>query len=99
MIQLMPPLMQQQQHLQQTPDDMLVIFGLGNPGPEYEGTRHNAGVETLEKLAASYHAKLVRRCFSSYKTCIITSESGKKGFSSYLHERLWACGAEDCQGR
>ena len=79
MIQLMmPPLTQQQQHLQQTPDDMLVIFGLGNPGPEYEGTRHNAGVETLEKLAASYHAKLVRRCFSSYKTCIITSESGKK---------------------
>ena len=78
MIRLMHPLRQQQRHLQQTPDDMLVIFGLGNPGPDYDGTRHNAGVETLEQLAASYHAKRVRRCFSSYKTCVITSENGKK---------------------
>lgn len=78
MNQLMHQRMRQQQHLLQTPDGMLIIFGLGNPGPEYEGTRHNAGVETLEKLAASYRAKLVRRCFSSYRTCIITSECGNK---------------------
>lgn len=57
---------------------MLVVFGLGNPGSKYEGTRHNAGVETLERLAASYHARLVRRCLSSYRTCVVESSCGQK---------------------
>ena len=56
---------------------MLVIFGLGNPGSKYEGTRHNAGVETLRRLAASCHKKLTRRCFSSYQSCVVTTEAGR----------------------
>ncbi|MCU1344810.1 MAG: aminoacyl-tRNA hydrolase [Acidimicrobiia bacterium] len=32
-----------------TPADLLVI-GLGNPGKEFHGTRHNMGVEVLEEL-------------------------------------------------
>ena len=29
-----------------------LILGIGNPGPEYEGTRHNIGFEILDQLAA-----------------------------------------------
>lgn len=31
--------------------EMRIIAGLGNPGKEYEGTRHNAGFIALDKIA------------------------------------------------
>ncbi|GGG78441.1 aminoacyl-tRNA hydrolase [Corynebacterium pelargi] len=33
---------------------MHVIVGLGNPGPKYEGTRHNIGAAALKELAERY---------------------------------------------
>lgn len=33
---------------------MYIIAGLGNPGKQYEGTRHNAGFMTLDVLADRY---------------------------------------------
>lgn len=36
-------------------DSFYLIVGLGNPGREYEGTRHNAGFETLDELIDMYH--------------------------------------------
>jgi len=36
----------------------LLVVGLGNPGDEYEGTRHNIGADAVTRLVARHHGTL-----------------------------------------
>lgn len=37
-----------------------LLVGLGNPGKEYENTRHNAGFMALDKIAQKHHTEIKR---------------------------------------
>ena len=38
--------------------NMVIIAGLGNPSGKYEGTRHNAGFEVIDRIAEKYNIKV-----------------------------------------
>jgi PTH1 family peptidyl-tRNA hydrolase len=39
-----------------------LILGLGNPGPEYEGTYHNVGFRVVQYMANQYNVRIRQQC-------------------------------------
>lgn len=44
---------------------MYIIAGLGNPGKQYENTRHNAGFEAIDRLADQYRISMETKKFQA----------------------------------
>ena len=42
---------------------MKLIVGLGNPGSEYENTRHNAGFKVIDSISKEYNIEINRQKF------------------------------------
>ena len=41
---------------------MWLVVGLGNPGPEYEGTYHNVGFRVVQAMADQHHVRIRQEC-------------------------------------
>ena len=51
-----------------TPQDAWLIVGLGNPGKEYERSRHNCGFRALDRLAQALNVKVDKLKFQGLYT-------------------------------
>ena len=71
---------------------MYLIVGLGNPGRQYEATRHNMGFDVIDKLVEEYQVPQGGVKFNAmYGKGII----GGPYETSVLYESQWRSGTGD----
>lgn len=57
-------------------DGSWLVVGLGNPGPEYELTRHNLGFMLIDRLAADLDVQVKREeCRSLIGRCVLAGKT------------------------
>lgn len=69
---------------------MKLIFGLGNPGKKYEGTRHNVGFDVLKLLADRWQAEPTKAKHESLVAeCRIGPGVGAEGVGAQKCLLVW----------
>lgn len=58
---------------------MILVLGLGNPGSKYDHTRHNAGFDVVDRVAAFFKVRLRKRCFRLYR--IARTDAGGRTYA------------------
>ena len=70
-------------------DDLKLLVGLGNPGPEYQKTRHNVGFMVLEEIAKKNNCTFRESKKFYGKTCEVGSGINKTRLlmpNTYMNE-------------
>src|ERR1051325_9335390 len=74
--------------------EMKLIVGLGNPGAEYERTRHNVGWQVVEAFARKFRIAIAKH----EKSALTGTGAGggrerARGQAAHVHESVRRCGA------
>ena len=88
------------------PQQIEIVFGLGNPGPEYARTRHNAGFATIDVLAerwgvsywkSSLGSQVARARFAGREIVLAKPQSFMNCSGGPVSKLLADCGLEPGQ--
>ena len=68
---------------------MKLIVGLGNPGKEYENTRHNVGFMAIDYLACQYNLQFKEKFKGLYTEANINNEKVILLKPQKIYEFIW----------
>lgn len=69
---------------------MKLIVGLGNPGREYELTRHNIGFMAIDELAKRWNISLNEQKFKGlFGAGFVNGEKSNLIKATYIYEFIW----------